>query len=114
MTPLLPGTERYDLIRHRASGFSCGNELLDRWLIRYAGQNERGDAALTFVATTDDKAVFGYCTLLAGQLAHDQATAPTQRGQSRHFPIPAARCRLCLDLEPATALLVSPSATLGD
>jgi len=48
----LSGTERYDPARHDTSSFNCGNELLDRWLTRYAGQNERRDAARTFVATT--------------------------------------------------------------
>jgi hypothetical protein len=32
-------TERYDAARHDVTGFSCGNEPLDRWLVRYAGQN---------------------------------------------------------------------------
>jgi GNAT superfamily N-acetyltransferase len=84
------GTERYDPARHDTSGFSCGNELLDRWLIRYAGQNERRDAARTFVATADDQTIYGYYALLAGQLEHGEVTAKARRGLSRHFPIPVA------------------------
>jgi len=84
------GTERYDPTRHDASAFCCGNELLDRWLIRYAGQNERRDAARTFVATTTNQAIYGYYTLIAGQLEHNEATAQTRKGLSRHFPIPVA------------------------
>jgi ribosomal protein S18 acetylase RimI-like enzyme len=92
------GTERYDPARHDTSSFSCGNELLDRWLRRYAGQNERRDAARTFVATTGGYAVCGYYTLLAGQLAHHQATPETRKGLSRHFPIPVAiLARLAVD-----------------
>ena len=92
------GTERYDPARHDTSSFSCGNELLDRWLTRYAGQNERRDAARTFVATTDGHAVCGYYTLLAGQLEHHQATPETRKGLSRHFPIPVAiLARLAID-----------------
>jgi ribosomal protein S18 acetylase RimI-like enzyme len=82
------GTERYDPARHDASNFSCGNDFLDRWLKRDAGQNERRDAARTFVATTDVHAVCGYCTFLAGQLSHHQATSETRKGLSRHFPVP--------------------------
>jgi len=48
------GTERYDPARHDPSSFSCGNELLDRWLTRYAGQNERRDAARTFERSIDE------------------------------------------------------------
>ncbi len=92
------GTERYDPAGHDVTGFTCGNELLDRWLIRYAGQNERRDATRTFVAATDDRAVYGYYTLLAGQVEHHEATAPTRKGLSRHFPIPVAiLARLAVD-----------------
>jgi GNAT superfamily N-acetyltransferase len=97
-TPLA-GTERYDPTRHDVSSFSCGNELLDRWLRRYAGQNDRRDAARTFVATTDDRdVVHGYYTLLAGQLEHHEATPQARKGLSRHFPIPVAiLARLAID-----------------
>jgi predicted N-acetyltransferase YhbS len=92
------GTERYDPAQHSVTRFNCGNELLDRWLIRYAGQNQRRDAARTFVATSDDRVVYGYYTLLAGQLNHRQATSETGRGLSRHFPIPVVvLARLAVD-----------------
>jgi GNAT superfamily N-acetyltransferase len=84
------GTARYDPARHDASGFGCGNELLDRWLVRYAGQNERRDAARTFVAIAGDQTIYGYYTLIAGQLDHHEATAQTRKGLSSHFPIPVA------------------------
>jgi len=91
-------TERYDPTRHDTSGFSCGNDLLDRWLTRYAGQSQRRDAARTFLATTDGHTVRGYYTLLAGQLAHDEATPETGRSLSRHYPIPVAiLARLAID-----------------
>jgi GNAT superfamily N-acetyltransferase len=92
------GTERYDATSHDVTGFSCGNELLDRWLVRYAGQNQRRDAARTFVAATGDRRVFGYYTLLAGQLDHHDATPEASRGLSQHFPIPVAiLARLAVD-----------------
>ncbi len=98
MTAGFAGTERYDAARHDVTGFSCGNELLDQWLIRYAGQNQRRDAARTFVAATTDQRVYGYYTLLAGQLAHHDATPETSRGLSQHFPIPVAiLARLAVD-----------------
>jgi predicted N-acetyltransferase YhbS len=92
------GTERYDAVRHDVTGFSCGNELLDRWLVRYAGQNQRRDAARTFVAAADAQRVYGYFTLLAGELDHHDATAETGKGLSRRFPIPVAiLARLAVD-----------------
>ena len=99
MTAGFAGTERYDPARHIVTGFSCGNELLDRWLVRYAGQNEHRDAARTFVAATDDMHVYGYYTLVAGQLDHHEATPETRRGLSQRFPIPAAiLARLAVDV----------------
>jgi predicted N-acetyltransferase YhbS len=93
------GTERYDPARHDVTGFTCGNELLDRWLVRYAGQNQRRDAARTFVAATDDNVVYGYYTLLAGQLDHREATPEASKGLSQHFPIPVAiLARLAVDI----------------
>jgi GNAT superfamily N-acetyltransferase len=97
VTVKFSGTERYEPTRHDASEFRCGNELLDRWLIRYAGQNERRDAARTFVAVSD-RSVYGYYTLVAGQLGHHGATPETGKGLSRHFPIPVAiLARLAVD-----------------
>jgi GNAT superfamily N-acetyltransferase len=92
------GTERYDPSRHDVAGFKCGNELLDRWLIRHAGQNQRKDAARTFVASTGDRVVYGYYTLIAGQLDHRDATTDTSKGLSPRFPIPVAiLARLAID-----------------
>lgn len=90
-------TERYDPSRHDTAWFQSGNEALDRWLERYAGQSERRDAARTFVITEAD-AVIGYYALLAGELDHGEATEQTRRGMSRHYPIPVAiLARLAVD-----------------
>jgi predicted N-acetyltransferase YhbS len=100
VTASFAGTERYDPARHDLTGFSCGNELLDRWLVRYAGQNQSRDAARTFVAATDSQRVYGYYTLLAGQLGHRAATPETSKGLSQHFPIPVAiLARLAVDVD---------------
>jgi predicted N-acetyltransferase YhbS len=57
-------------------------------------------AARTFVATTSARKVYGYYTLLAGQLDHHEATPETSRGLSRHFPIPVAiLARLAVDVD---------------
>ena len=93
-----PLTERFDPTCHEVAGFACGTERLDRWLQRYAGQNEGRDATRTFVATAPGGAVRGYYTLLAGQVEHAEATGAVRRGLSRHFPIPVAiLARLAVD-----------------
>lgn len=92
-----PGSERFDPRRHDASGFESGNETLDRWLRRYAGQSERRDAARTFVALDGDT-VIAFYTLVAGEIAREEATDAVRRGMSRHFPIPVVvLARLAVD-----------------
>jgi GNAT superfamily N-acetyltransferase len=94
------GTQRFDPVRHDAAAFDCGNELLNRWLTRYAGQSDRRDAARTFVVADAHGCVRGYYTLAAGQLQHQLATTVVRKGQSRHFPIPVALlARLAVDIE---------------
>jgi GNAT superfamily N-acetyltransferase len=91
-------TERYDPAAHEVADFACGEESLDRWLHRYAGQGERRDATRTFVATDEQGTVRGYYTLVAGQLEHVEATEAVRKGLSRHFPIPVAiLARLAVD-----------------
>jgi GNAT superfamily N-acetyltransferase len=95
----LGGTERLDPSRHDLTGFDCGNELLNRWFTRYAGQSERRDAARTFIATGPHHDVLGYYTLVAGQLRHEEATTSISAGQPPYFPIPIALlARLAVDL----------------
>jgi GNAT superfamily N-acetyltransferase len=97
VSPPRAATERYDPPRHDTGVFQSGNEALDRWLHRYAGQSERRDAARTFVLT-DAGVVIGYYALLAGELDHGQATERTRKGMSRRYPIPAAiLARLAVD-----------------
>ena len=91
-------TERYDPASHEGANFSCGEESLDRWLHRYAGQSERRDATRTFAAVDEHGVVCGYYTLVAGQLEHVEATEAVRKGLSRHFPIPVAIfARLAVD-----------------
>jgi len=91
-------TERFDPAAHAVADFACGEESLDRWLHRYAGQGERRDATRTFVATDEQGTVCGYYTLVAGQLEHVEATEAVRKGLSRHFPIPVAiLARLAVD-----------------
>lgn len=97
MSPPRAATERYDPSLHDTSQFKSGNEALDRWLHRYAGQSDRRDAARTFVIT-DAAFVIGYYALLAGELDHKEATEQARKGMSRHYPIPVAiLARLAVD-----------------
>jgi GNAT superfamily N-acetyltransferase len=97
VSPLSP-VVALDRRRHDAEAFTCGRESLDRWLRAYASQNQRRDAARTFVTADAEGRILGYYTLVAGHIEHQSATASVQRGMSRHFPIPVAViARLAVD-----------------
>lgn len=98
MSAAFAGTHRFDPALHDAADFDCGNDLLNRWLTRYAGQSDRSNAARTFVIADPEGVVLGYYALVAGQLRHEGATPSVRKGQSRHFPIPIALlARLAVD-----------------
>lgn len=85
-----PLTEPFEPRRHDVADFGCGQESLDHWLKRSAGQPERRDSTRTFVAAADDGAVFGYYSLVAGEVDHGKATERVRKGLSRHCPVPVA------------------------
>jgi GNAT superfamily N-acetyltransferase len=90
VTPQLSATAPLDRKAHRVDQFSCGDASLDRWLIAYAGQNQRRDAARTFVTIEADGKVAGHYTLVAAQVEHEQATPSVRQGLAKRFPIPVA------------------------
>jgi GNAT superfamily N-acetyltransferase len=90
VTQQLSASAPFDRNAHRVDRFSCGEASLDRWLIAYAGQNQRRDAARTFVTIEPNGHVAGYYTVVAAKVEHGHATSTVGQGLSRHFPIPVA------------------------
>jgi GNAT superfamily N-acetyltransferase len=71
---------------HVIEGFDCGREPLNRFLIRFALQNQQAGASQTYVLLADD-AIAGYYTLAVGQVEHDDAPPRLTKGLARH-PVP--------------------------
>ena len=71
---------------HPLESFDCAREALNRFLIRYALQNQQGGASQTYVALTGE-AVVGYYTLVVGQVDYDDAPERLKKGLARH-PVP--------------------------
>jgi GNAT superfamily N-acetyltransferase len=71
---------------HEVDAFDCGQEPLNRFLSRYAFQNQRADASQTYVAVSG-AAVIGFYTLVVGEVAYDQAGDRLKKGLARH-PVP--------------------------
>jgi len=59
---------------------------VNRFLIRYAFQNQQAGASQTYLALSDDQVV-GYYTLVVGQVAYDDAPERLKKGLARH-PVP--------------------------
>lgn len=71
---------------HAIDGFDCGREALNRFLTRFAFQNQQAGASQTYIALADEEVV-GYYTLVVGQVEYDDAPERLTKGLARH-PVP--------------------------
>ena len=71
---------------HNLDPFDCGQEALNRFLIRYAFQNQQAGASQTYIALADEE-VAGYYTLVVGQVENSDAPERLNKGLARH-PVP--------------------------
>lgn len=72
--------------RHAVDSFDCGEEPLNRFLIRYALPNSQANASQTYVGLSDDD-VIGFYTLVVGEVAYEDAPDRMKKGLARH-PVP--------------------------
>jgi GNAT superfamily N-acetyltransferase len=71
---------------HALDAFDCGREALNRFLIRYAMQNQQAGASQTYVALREQE-IAGYYTLVVGQVEYNEAPERLTKGLARH-PVP--------------------------
>jgi GNAT superfamily N-acetyltransferase len=71
---------------HSVEGFDCGSEPLNRFLVKYAFQNQQAGASQTYVALADET-VAGYYTLVVGEVEYESAHERMTKGLARH-PVP--------------------------
>jgi GNAT superfamily N-acetyltransferase len=84
--------------RHALDDFDCGQDALNRYLIRYALTNQRANVARTYVGLAGEH-VIGYYTLAVGEVAYHDAAERLTKGMARH-PVPImllARLAVSLD-----------------
>jgi GNAT superfamily N-acetyltransferase len=83
---------------HIVEAFDCGYEDLNRYISRFALNNQSAGSAQTYVAIADEKVV-GYYSLAVGAAAHSQAPTRMVKGLARH-PVPVMLlARLAVDNE---------------
>jgi len=71
---------------HIVESFDCGREELNRYLVRYAWQNQQAGSAQTYVGVTGNT-VIGYHSLAVGQVMLEDAPERLRKGLARR-PIP--------------------------
>jgi GNAT superfamily N-acetyltransferase len=71
---------------HEIDKFDCGRDTLNRFLARYALQNQLAGASQTYLALADEEVV-GYYTLVVGQVEYNEASERLTKGLARH-PVP--------------------------
>ncbi len=71
---------------HAVENFDCGREELNKYLARYAWQNQQAGSAQTYVGVAGDTVV-GYHSLTVGQVMLEDAPERLRKGLARH-PIP--------------------------
>lgn len=71
---------------HDVDPFDCGQEALNRFLVRYAFQNQQAGASQTYVALVGDDVV-GFYTLVVAHVEYDDAPQRLGKSLARH-PIP--------------------------
>ncbi len=71
---------------HPVEAFDCGREELNRYLLRYAWQNQQAGASQTYVGMVGD-AIVGFYTLAVGQVMHEEVPERLSKGLAKH-PIP--------------------------
>lgn len=71
---------------HQTDVFDCGTEALNRYLTRFAWQNQRADSSQTYLALIGERVV-GYYTLTVGEVRYADAPERLAKGLPR-YPVP--------------------------
>ena len=71
---------------HDLESFDCGREELNRYLSRYAWQNQQAGASQTYIGLVGS-VIVGYHTLAVGHVTHEQAPERLTKGLAKH-PMP--------------------------
>ena len=83
---------------HDVSRFDCGSQSLNRFLQRFALENQRNQSARTYVAVRGDAYVVGFYTLAAAAAEYDVVPERVAKGLAQH-PVPLALlARLAVDV----------------
>lgn len=69
--------------QHAVDKFDCGQDALNRFLMRFALINQQANASQTYVSLADDT-VIGFYTLVVGEVAFEEAPERLTKGLAHH------------------------------
>jgi GNAT superfamily N-acetyltransferase len=72
--------------QHAVDGFDCGQEALNRFLVRFALPNQQANASQTYVGLAEE-AVIGFYSLTVGEVTFEEAPERLTKGLAHH-PVP--------------------------
>jgi len=72
---------------HRTDNFDCGQDVLNRFLQRFALMNQKANSAQTYVTCSLDRNVRGYYSLTVGSIEWYNVPLRVAQGLARH-PVP--------------------------
>ncbi len=68
---------------HAVDGFDCGNEELNRFLVRYALSSQLASSSQTYIGLADISIV-GFYTLVVGQVSYEDSPQRLTKGLAHH------------------------------
>lgn len=81
---------------HNVEGFDCGREELNRYLLRYAWQNQQSGAEQTYLGMVEE-VIVGYHAFAVGHVLFEDASEHMKKGLDKH-PVPVMLlARLAVD-----------------
>jgi GNAT superfamily N-acetyltransferase len=72
---------------HAVEAFDCGEEALNRFLVRFALPNQMANASQTYVGLADKDTIVGFYALAVGEVRYEEAPERLTKGLARH-PVP--------------------------
>lgn len=72
---------------HVLDAFDCGEEALNRFLIRFALQNQLANGSQTYLAVAGNDTIVGFYTVAVGEVRYEEAPSRLTKGLARH-PVP--------------------------
>jgi len=74
---------------HNRAAFSCGTEILDRYIKKQASQDIKKKVAIVYVATPDGRTIFGYYTLSQYSVQLDEIPFEIAKKFPKYPAVPA-------------------------